>query len=171
MHCKSKAKSCQPRRKTLQVERTTRKPSWNQWQIYPKDYQWPTRHQARTVNGGRIWCSIEKKFKQKTANLDEIPTQVWKTRKFDNVRGAFNKSPDFFLRAFRIVIDSWKFTVIAIHLMRWLTNFYDFMFKWTATAGIGIHPTKVWLSQLVNFKNAIWTWGHFRRTICNKILF
>ena len=47
--------------------------------------------------------------------------------------------------------------VIAIHLMRWLTNFYDFSFKWTATAGIGIHPTKAWLSQLVNFKNAIWT--------------
>ena len=51
--------------------------------------------------------------------------------------------------------------VIAIHLMRWLTIFYHFSFKWTATAAIGIHPTKAWLSQLVNFKNAIWTWGHF----------
>ena len=61
--------------------------------------------------------------------------------------------------------------VIAILLMRWLTNFYDFRFKWTATAGIAIHPTKAWLSQLVNLKNAIWTWGHFRRTIYNKILF
>ena len=30
------------------------------------------------------------------------------------------------------------------------------MFKWTATAAIVIHPTKAWLSQLVNFKNAIW---------------
>ena len=50
--------------------------------------------------------------------------------------------------------------------MRWLTNFYDFRFKWTAT--IGIHPTKAWLSQLVNFKYAIWTWGHFRRTIYKK---
>ena len=47
--------------------------------------------------------------------------------------------------------------VIAIHLIRWLTNFYDFRFKWTATAGIGIHPTRTWLSQLVNFKNEIWT--------------
>ena len=55
--------------------------------------------------------------------------------------------------------------------MRWLTNFYDFRFKWTATAATGIHPTKSWLSQLVNFRNAIWTWGHVRRTICNKILF
>ena len=49
-------------------------------------------------------------------------------------------------------------------------QFYDIWFKWTATAGIGIHPTKEWLSQLVNFKNTIWTWGHFRRTICNKIV-
>ena len=52
--------------------------------------------------------------------------------------------------------------------MRWLTNFCDFRFKWTATAGIGIHPSKAWFSQLVNFKYAIW---HFRRTLCNKILF
>ena len=55
--------------------------------------------------------------------------------------------------------------------MRWQIHFYDFRFKWTATAAIGIHPTKAWLSQLVNFKNAIWTWGHFRRTIYNKIMF
>ena len=41
--------------------------------------------------------------------------------------------------------------------MRWLTNFYNFSFKWTATAGIRIHPTKAWLSRLVNFKNAILT--------------
>ena len=30
--------------------------------------------------------------------------------------------------------------------MRLLTNFYDFRFKWTATAAIGIHPTIAWLS-------------------------
>ena len=52
--------------------------------------------------------------------------------------------------------------------MRWRTNCYDFWFKWTATAAIGIHPTKAWLSQLVNFKNAI---RHFRRTIYNKTPF
>ena len=58
--------------------------------------------------------------------------------------------------------------VIAIHLIKWLTNFYDFNFKSTATDGIGIHPTKARLSQLGNFKNAIWL---FRRMICNKIVF
>ena len=61
--------------------------------------------------------------------------------------------------------------VIAIHPMRWLTNSCDFSFKWTATAAIGIHHTKAWLSQLVNLKNAIWTWALFRRTICNKFFF
>ena len=52
--------------------------------------------------------------------------------------------------------------------MRWLTNLYDFRFKWTATTAIGIHPTKAWLSQLVSFKNAIW---HFKITIYNKLCF
>ena len=52
--------------------------------------------------------------------------------------------------------------------MRWLTNFYDFRFKSIATAAIGIHPTKPWLTQLMNFKNAIW---HFRYAIkfCFKL--
>ena len=52
--------------------------------------------------------------------------------------------------------------------MRWQTNFFYFSFKWTATAAIGIHPTKAWLSELVNFKYVIW---YLRRTICNKIVF
>ena len=30
-----------------------------------------------------------------------------------------------FVRAFKIVVDSWKQYVIAIHLMRWLDNFYE----------------------------------------------
>ena len=86
------------------------------------------------------------------------------------IQGAFNKFPAFFCtdiyrRLFKIHY------VIAIHLMRWLTNSYDFRFKWTATAAIGIHPTKAWLSLMLNFKNAIWTSGHLRRTICKKFCF
>ena len=63
------------------------------------------------------------------------------------ISGAFNKFPDVLIQAFKIVVDSWKFT------MRWLTNFYDFIFKWTATAVIGIQPTKAdchswWISKM-----------------------
>ena len=84
----------------------------------------------------------------------------------------FNKYPDFFDTGIYNCCRLLKLQyVIAIHIMRWLTNFHDFSFKRTATAEIGRHSTKSWLSQLVNFKNTIWTWGHFRRTICNKILF
>ena len=68
----------------------------------------------------------------------------------------------FFVCSFKIIIDSWKFSMLL------LTKFSDFNFKWTATVAIGIHPTKAWLSLLVNFKNTIW---HFRRTIWIKILF
>ena len=85
------------------------------------------------------------------------------------LHGAFNKFPAFFVPAFKIVEDFWKFSMLLLYI--WLTNSYDFWFKWTATAAIGIHPTKVWLSQLENFKNAIWMWGYFRRMLCNKILF
>ena len=64
------------------------------------------------------------------------------------VRGVFNMLPDFFVPSFRIENLKIQY-VIAIHLMRWLTNFYDYRSKWTATTAIGIHLTKAWLSQLV----------------------
>ena len=88
------------------------------------------------------------------------------------LRAVFNKFQDFFWtgiifcrRLLQILY------VIAIHLMRWLTNFYDFRFKWTAAAGIGIQTTKARLSQLVKFRNAIWTWRHFKRTFAIKLCF
>ncbi len=34
-------------------------------------------------------------------------------------------------------------------------NFHDFRFKSTAPAAIAIHPSKAWLSQLVNFKKVM----------------
>ena len=71
------------------------------------------------------------------------------------ITGTFNKFPDFFVRSFKIIVDSWKFTILLLYSLRDDWPIFDFSFKWTATAGIGIHPTKVWLLQLVKFKNAI----------------
>ena len=31
--------------------------------------------------------------------------------------GAFNKFPDFFVQAFKIVIDSWKFTMLLLYIL------------------------------------------------------
>ena len=99
----------------------------------------------------------------------KIATRI---KSFRVLRSSFNKFPDFFCTGIYNRRRHLKIQyVIAIHLIRWLTNYYDFSFKWTATEAIGIHPTKAWLSQLVNFKNAICTWGHFKRAICNKFCF
>ena len=73
------------------------------------------------------------------------------------LRGAFNKFPAFLVWEFKIVVDSWKFSMLLLYILwdDW-PIFYDYRFNWTATAGIGIHPTKAWLSLLVRFKNEIW---------------
>ena len=33
------------------------------------------------------------------------------------LRGAFNKFPDFFLQAFKIVVDSWKFNMLLLYIL------------------------------------------------------
>ena len=32
-------------------------------------------------------------------------------------RGAFNKFPDFFVQAFKIVVESWKFTMLLLYIL------------------------------------------------------
>ena len=33
------------------------------------------------------------------------------------IRGAFNKFPDIFIQAFKIVIDSWKFIMLLLYIL------------------------------------------------------
>ena len=33
------------------------------------------------------------------------------------IRGAFNKFPDFFVQAFKIVMDSWKFSMLLLYIL------------------------------------------------------
>ena len=33
------------------------------------------------------------------------------------IRGAFNKFPDFFVQAFQIVVDSWKFGMLLLYIL------------------------------------------------------
>ena len=33
------------------------------------------------------------------------------------IRGAFNTFPDFFVQAFKIVIDSWEFTMLLLYIL------------------------------------------------------
>ena len=33
------------------------------------------------------------------------------------IRGAFNKFPDFFVQAFNIIVDSWKFSMLLLYIL------------------------------------------------------
>ena len=85
------------------------------------------------------------------------------------IRGAFNKFQDFLIQAFEVDVDSWNFTMLLLYIL-W-DDWLIFMISGSKERLLQeLEHTllnKAWLSQLVNFKNAIW---HFRRTICNKIL-
>ena len=59
----------------------------------------------------------------------------------------------FFIQAFKIVVDAWKFSMLLLYILWDMDQFLWFQVQMnTATAAIGIHPTKAWLSQLLNFK-------------------
>ena len=79
------------------------------------------------------------------------------------------KFPDFFVQAFKIVRLLKVDYVITVHLMRWLTNFLWFS-RSNEQLQQELEYTLLkpdchswWISKM--------QWGHFRRTICNKILF
>ena len=78
----------------------------------------------------------------------------------------------FFVQAFKIVVDSWKFNMLLLYILLYImlcqTNFYDFRFKWTATAAIGIYPIKPdghcwWISKT--------QWGHLEERYKIKLCF
>ena len=74
----------------------------------------------------------------------------------------------FFVWAFKIVVDPWKFSILFLYIL-----WDDWPIFMISDSNEQLqqqleYTLKAWLSQLVSFKYAIW---HFRRTICNKILF
>ena len=55
-------------------------------------------------------------------DLNWIENRRW--NQFDNyglqlyiVRGAFNKFPDYFVQAFKIVVDTWKFSMFLLYIL------------------------------------------------------
>ena len=61
----------------------------------------------------------------------------------------------FFVWAFKIVVDSWRFSMLFLYII-W-DDWPIFIISGSNEAGFGIHPTKAWLkwwiSKMVNFKN------------------
>ena len=40
-----------------------------------------------------------------------------KIKSVQNIRGAFNKFLDFFVQTFKVVVDSWKFTMLLLYIL------------------------------------------------------
>ena len=61
-------------------------------------YKWAIRHQTRTIHSRRTRLGTEKIKNRKAPGLDEMPPEVWKTRKFDNIllrhcNAIYNQNP------------------------------------------------------------------------------
>ena len=76
---------------------------------------------------------------------------------YPGLRGEFNKFLDIFVLVFKIVVDFENSVCYSDTSYEMTEQFLWFQVQLTATAAIGIHPTKAWLYQLVNLKNTIWT--------------
>ena len=46
-----------------------------------------------------------------------VQEQIVTTNLFVKVHGAFNKFPDFFVQAFKIVVDTWQFSMLLLYIL------------------------------------------------------
>ena len=76
------------------------------------------------------------------------------------IRGEFNKFPDFFVQIFKIVVDSWKFTILLLYIL------------WDDRPIFIISDSNEQIQQQLEYtQQRPDCHRHFRRTICNKIPF
>ena len=50
-------------------------------------------------------------------SLGKLCIQLFAHQQLLQIRGAFNKIPDIFVQAFKIVVDSWKFTMLLLYIL------------------------------------------------------
>ena len=52
------------------------------------------------------------------SQIESSPTHfLWIFYIYIYIHGAFNKFPDFFVQAFKIVVDSWKFSILLLYIL------------------------------------------------------
>ena len=50
-------------------------------------------------------------------NATLVLSKDWYSRSLCHICGSFNKFPDFFVQAFKIVVDSWKFSMLSFYIL------------------------------------------------------
>ena len=87
------------------------------------------------------------------------------------IGGAFNNFPDFFLQVYKTAVDSWKFSML---LLCSLWDDWPIFIISGANEQLQLRLEYALLMPDCHswwIAKTIWTWGHFKRTICNEILF
>ena len=66
----------------------------------------------------RIWLFVMYIFtRMYIACVCDCVRKRERERERERVRGTFNKLPDFFVQAFKIVVDSWKFSMLLLYIL------------------------------------------------------
>ena len=87
---------------------------------------WDVQSDSRKINISSLYNNLTNtrsnnlKFWQYTRKQLKILGLMFKCLFFSrkwHLRGAFNKFPDFFLKAFKVVVDSWKFTMLLLYIL------------------------------------------------------
>ena len=72
------------------------------------------------------------------------------------LRGAFNKFPDIFVQAFKIVVDSWKFSMLLLYISGFQSGRYELSEgRWRVNSRMG--ALKFWRGRWSNYSK-IWRW-------------
>ena len=105
-------------------------------------------------NNPTVW----RKLKNKVITHTHTHTHI-----YIYIRGEFNMFPDFFGTGIKNCRRLLKIQyVIAIHLMRWLTNYYDFRFPETYTFGPSCRNRASILSGIRDSRKLGSLWGMMR---------
>ena len=84
------------------------------WNLF---LRWEAFQAMLWSSGAQAGTFASDKYHKKLVWLVFDPFHVVDLRPLENVCGAFNKFPDFFVRAFKFVIDSWKFSMLLLHIL------------------------------------------------------
>ena len=105
----------QPYRLPLQLRKCLAEASVPEWMSKEKTTLIEKDSQKGTIpsNYRPITC-LPMMWKILTTQIRE---KIYYSLVYCELRGAFDKFPDFFVRAFIIVVDSWKFTMLLLYLL------------------------------------------------------
>ena len=88
------------------------------------------------------------------------------------IYGEFNKFPDFFVQAFKIVVDSWKFSILLLYILwdDWpifrISGSNQQLQQQLEYTLLKPHCHSWWISKMQSGPE-----DTLKKTICNKILF